>query len=62
MRTRFLSLSAATLVFNIVVEFFINTWQLLPAGTVFGTLIFLGAVLLVCVRVRACCMLTLCLR
>lgn len=37
-----LNLAAGTVVFNIIVEFFVNTWQLLPAGAVFGTLIFLA--------------------
>lgn len=32
----------AVYVFNIIMEFFVSTWQLLPAGAMFGTVIFLA--------------------
>jgi hypothetical protein len=37
-----LNASGAVYVFNIIMEFFVNTWQLLPAGAMFGTVIFLA--------------------
>lgn len=37
-----MNVSGATVIFNIIMDFFVNTWQLLPAGVMFGTLIFLA--------------------
>jgi hypothetical protein len=39
---KLLNASGAVYVFNIIMEFFVNTWQLLPAGAMFGTVIFLA--------------------